>query len=145
MHRGMLLFVGLPLAAGLGIAATHRGAPPVKTERVNVNANCVNGEVNEQINPWQRRIKQDDDVEWRINENGRVDSIRVYPKDGWPFKANQPKGRRGGNDATAGDMEPDQAGKTYQYNVEIWCVDNRGDSLHAVIDPDIIIEETASF
>jgi hypothetical protein len=142
----MLLLVGLPLVTGFGLAAAHDGAAPVaKTGTVNVNAQCVNGDVKEHINPWQLRIKQDDDVEWRIHESGRVDSIRVYPKDSndWPFDTNKPKGRP--NDpASASDMESDQEGKTYQYNVEIWCVDNHGAKLHEVIDPDIIIEEAAS-
>jgi hypothetical protein len=146
MHRSLLLFAGLPLVAGLGIAAVDDGATPLaKTGRVNVTAQCVNGDVRGNVAPSSLRIAQDDDVEWQIHETGRVDSIRVYPKKSnrWPFDSNKRKGRR--NDpATASDMEPDQAGETYEYNVEVWCTDNHGAKLHQEIDPDIIIEDEAS-
>jgi hypothetical protein len=145
MHRSLFLFAGLPLLGGLGIAAAYDGGSSLaKTGRVNVTAQCVNGEVKGNVAPSSLRIAQDDDVEWTIHETGRVDSIRVYPKksDRWPFKSNKPKGRRD-DPAQAGDMEPDQAGETYQYNVEVWCSDNLGDELHEVIDPDIIIEEAS--
>ena len=144
MHRSLLLLVGLPLVAGLGFAAArHEAAVPAKTGTVNVTAQCVNGEINANINPWSIEIEQDDDLEWRIHQTPRIDSISIYPKDGWPFNDAPPRKGRQNAPAHAGNMKPDQKGKTYEYNVEIWCHDNHGDELHEVIDPDIIIKGDA--
>lgn len=141
MHRNSLWLVALPLVAGLGLAAARDGATqPAKTGRVNVNAQCINGEIKPNINPWRLEIEQGDDVEWNIHESPRVDSISIYPKKGWPFNDAPPYKGRQNSPAGAGNMKPDQAGKTYQYNVEVWCTDNHGEELHEVIDPDIIIK-----
>ena len=145
MSRNVFLLAALPLLAGVGFAASRAAAPMPKTGRVTVTAQCVNGEVRHSINPWRLEIDQGDEVEWNIPEGAQVDSIAIDPKESgrWPFSANQRKGHRG-QPARSGDMRPNQAGQTYQYNVEVWCTDNRGDALHEVIDPDIIIREEAT-
>jgi hypothetical protein len=132
---------GVAVAAVLGTVLVGCAAPvnemtPRPPVDIAVTATgCATEHMTLAVDPWEARVRSRQAVRWSVPAD--VDSMRVVPKNGWPFPARPPVGAPRGWIQAGTILATTPVGQRYPYSVLLYC-DGRVIDIDPIIirDPD---------
>jgi hypothetical protein len=91
--------------------------PPVN---IDVTATgCGSDHVVLAVDPWEARVRRGQVVQWPVP--AEADSMRIVPKNDWPFPALPPTGTRRGTIRADTLRANTPVGRPYRYSVVLYC------------------------